>query len=131
MGGPGVRRALFDPLTRLKFNRPCSDVSGAWLGARLNFREGSAPLGYIPGTNWTKVLCDGVADLLASASVRVRVSTTVRGLVAEDNRVTRIALDTGERLVADPRPDLDHVRYTAVVSAIFATKQRVRPLSTA
>ena len=143
-GGPGVRRAIFDPLTRLKFNRPCNEVSGAWLGARLHFREGSAPLGYIPGTNWTKVLCDGVANLLASASVQVRVSTTVRGLVAEDNRVTRVALDTGERLVADlvvstvptevyqqllsgPRPDLDHVRYTAVVSAIFATKQRVTP----
>ena len=38
---------------------PASEVSGAWLGARLHYREGSAPLGYIPGANWTKVLCDG------------------------------------------------------------------------
>jgi protoporphyrinogen oxidase len=38
--GPGVRQALFEPLTRLKFELPCSEVSGAWLGARLHFREG-------------------------------------------------------------------------------------------
>ena len=31
-GGPGVRQAIFDPLTRLKFDRPCDEVSGAWLG---------------------------------------------------------------------------------------------------
>ena len=61
LGGPGVRRALFEDLTRLKFELPCGEVSGAWLGARLHFQEGSAPLGYIPGTNWTKVLCDGLA----------------------------------------------------------------------
>lgn len=143
-GGPGVRDAIFDPLTRLKFNRPCGDVSGAWLGARLHFREGAAPLGYIPGTNWTKVLCEGVTRLLAEASVQVRLSTSVRGLVAEGDRATRVELDTGEHLEADvvistvptevyqqllaaPRPDLDHVRYTAVVSAMFATKQPVTP----
>ncbi|MDA1094606.1 MAG: FAD-dependent oxidoreductase [Acidobacteria bacterium] len=143
-GGPGVRQAIFDPLTRLKFNRPCHDVSGAWLGARLHFREGMAPLGYIPGTNWTKVLCEGVTRLLADAAVDVRPSTSVRSLVAEDDRVTHVELDTGGRLEADiivstvptevyqeivatPRPDLDHVRYTAVVSAMFATKQPVTP----
>jgi hypothetical protein len=52
---PGVRAALFEPLCRLKFDLPCEEVSGAWLGARLHFREGSAPLGYIPKTNWTTV----------------------------------------------------------------------------
>ncbi len=143
-GGPGVRRAIFDPLTRLKFNLPCDEVSGAWLGARLHFREGSAPLGYIPGTNWTKVLCDGVTRLLDDAAVQVRLATSALSLVTEDDRVTRVDLDSGESLEADlvvstvptevyqqllarPRPDLDHVRYTAVVSAIFATKQRVTP----
>ena len=65
--GPGAREALFERLTRLKFELPCDEVSGAWLGARLHFREGSAPFGYIPDANWTKVLCDGVARLLADA----------------------------------------------------------------
>ena len=82
LGGPGVRQALFEDLTRLKFELPCSEVSGAWLGARLHFREGSAPLGYIPGANWTKVLCDGLARLLADAGVRVLLRTGVTRLRA-------------------------------------------------
>jgi protoporphyrinogen oxidase len=51
--GAGTRTALFERLTRLKFELPCAEVSGAWLGARLHFREGSAPLGNIPDANWT------------------------------------------------------------------------------
>ena len=31
--GVGARRALFERLTRLKFELPCEEVSGAWLGA--------------------------------------------------------------------------------------------------
>ncbi len=58
-GSAGVRQAIFEPLTRLKFEISCEDTSAAWLGTRLHFREGSAPLGYIPHANWTKVLCDG------------------------------------------------------------------------
>ncbi len=33
--GPGAREALFERLTRLKFELPCDEVSGAWVGARL------------------------------------------------------------------------------------------------
>jgi protoporphyrinogen oxidase len=52
-GGPGVRQAIFERLTQLKFQLPCNEVSGAWLGSRLYHREGSAPLGYSPNANWT------------------------------------------------------------------------------
>ncbi len=68
--GEGTRVALFERLTQLKFELPCSEVSGAWLGARLHFREGSRPFGYIPGANWTKVLCDGVARPTCSRTWR-------------------------------------------------------------
>ena len=143
-GGPGVRRAIFDPLTRLKFDLPCDEVSGAWLGARLYFREGSAPLGYIPGCNWTKVLCDGVTRLLTRRSVDVRLGTSAARLIRTGDRVTAVELDDGARLTADlvvstvpaevyqrllgvARPDLEAIRYTAVVSAMFATRQRITP----
>src|SRR5262249_16534716 len=63
-GSPGVREALFEPLTRLKFELPCRAVSAAWMGERLRYREGSLPLGYIPGANWTTVLCEGVTRLV-------------------------------------------------------------------
>jgi protoporphyrinogen oxidase len=144
-GGPGVRRALFEPLTRLKFDLPCEAVSAAWLGARLHFREGSAPLGYIPGCNWTDVLCRGVTRLLETSGVRLRLSATARALHAAGGRLAEVELEGGERIAAerfvstlptevyralgpgDATPELDSIRYTAIVSAICATRQPVEP----
>jgi protoporphyrinogen oxidase len=139
----GVRDVVFEPLTQLKFQLPCSEVSAAWLGARLSFREGSAPLGYIPRTNWTTVLCQGMARLLADAGVKVRVSTSVESLETSGSQVTGVKLSTGERLEADvlvsalplttylklapddDTSDLRDVRYTALLSTLCATNQRV------
>lgn len=136
--GPGVRRALFDPLCRLKFDLPSAEVSAAWLGARLHFREGSAPLGYIPGANWTKVLCEGVCRLMEQARVCVRAGATVRALHAEGGRAGEVELESGERIGADvfvstlPTPiyrsvapgdgtaQIGAIRYTAVLSAVCA-----------
>lgn len=143
--GPGVREALFEPLTRLKFELPCDRVSGAWLGARLHFREGSAPLGYIPQANWTKVLCDGVTRLLEEEGVRVRLGTSVARLHARDGRIREAELDGGERLGADlfvstlptetykrlvptdATPQLDSIRYSALISVICAARRPVEP----
>jgi protoporphyrinogen oxidase len=144
-GGPGVREAIFERLTRLKFELPCEEVSAAWLGARLHYREGSAPLGYIPGANWTKVLCDGVARLLAESGVRVRLRTAVERLHTEGDRVVAAELDdgthvAGDRFVSsvptevflrlvpgDHTPNLAGIRYSALISVICATRQRVEP----
>lgn len=143
-GGPGVREALFEPLTQLKFKLPCSAVSGAWLGARLYFREGSAPLGFIPGANWTKVLCDGLTRSLADLGVNVRTESTVSTLGVENGRVTEARVGT-ESLRADivvstvptevycrmvpqeETPGLREIRYSAVVSAICVTRQPLQP----
>lgn len=144
-GGPGVREVLFEPLTRLKFQLPAAQVSGAWLGARLYHREGSAPLGYIPGANWTKVLCDGVTRLLAEEGVTVRLRESARELGTRGDRVESVTLTSGETLRAEvfvstlptevyltlvPREDtegLRRIRYTALVSAVCATRQAVHP----
>jgi protoporphyrinogen oxidase len=143
--GPGVRTALFERLTRLKFDLPCDQVSGAWLGARLHFREGSAPLGYIPHANWTKVLCDGVTRLLEEAGVRIRTRARVRGLKTQSDRVVCAELESGERIEgdlfvssiptetylrlisADETAHLASIRYTALLSVICATRQSVQP----
>lgn len=140
--GPGVRQAIFERLTRLKFELSCDEVSGAWLGARLRYREGSAPLGYIPGANWTKVLCDGVARLLAEHDVRVRLRSRVVRLHTADDRVAEVELEGGERiggdlfvstiptetylrLVPDASPALAEIRYSALISVVCATRQKV------
>lgn len=141
--GPGAREALFERLTRLKFELPCAEVSGAWLGARLYFREGSAPLGYIPGGNWTKVLCDGVTRLLAEQGVKVRLNAIVQRLETSNGRVQAAELATGERiggdifvstiptevylrlLDADRTPEIERIRYSALISVVCATRQAV------
>jgi protoporphyrinogen oxidase len=141
--GAGAREALFERLTRLKFELPCEEVSGAWLGARLHYREGSAPLGYIPRANWTKVLCDGVTRLLAEAGVKVRLGVSVSRLTAAGGRVREAELSTGERiggdlfvstiptevyrrLMPDDRTaELGRIRYSALISVVCATRQEV------
>jgi protoporphyrinogen oxidase len=141
--GAGAREALFERLTRLKFELPCAEVSGAWLGARLHYREGSAPLGYIPGANWTRVLCEGVTRLLADAGVKVRLDTAVTRLVTEGGRVREAELSSGERvggdifvstiptevyrrlLAEDRTAELERIRYSALISVVCATRQAV------
>jgi protoporphyrinogen oxidase len=136
---------LFERLTRLKFELPCNEVSGAWLGARLHFREGSAALGYIPEANWTKVLCDGLTRLLAERGVSVRLNATVSRLTTAAGRVQEAELSTGERLAGDlfvstiptevylrllagdRTPELERIRYSALISVVCATTQRVEP----
>jgi protoporphyrinogen oxidase len=143
--GPRVRQALFEPLTQLKFELPCSEVSGAWLGTRLQFREGSTALGYIPGANWTQVLCDGVARLLRESGVAVRLGTNVAKLHADGERVHEVELDSGERLPADmvvssiptegylglapddTTPRLREIRYSALLSMVCASNNPVSP----
>ena len=143
--GPGVRESLFERLTRLKFELPCDEVSGAWLGARLYYKEGSAPLGYIPGANWTKVLCDGLTRLLADLGVRAHVRSAVAKLHTADGRAREAELSSGERiggdlfvstipaevylklLPGDDTPHLASIRYSALISTICATRQRVTP----
>ncbi len=143
--GAGVREALFERLSRLKFGRPCAEVSAAWLGARLHFREGSSPLGYMPDHNWTKVLCDGLTNMVEDAGVAVRLETSGRALRGKNGRIEELELSDGERLAADifistvptevycrmvdgdATPYLDKIRYTAIVSAICATKQKIAP----
>lgn len=143
--GPGVREAIFEPLSRLKFELPCDEVSGAWLGARLHFREGSAPLGYIPGENWTKTLCDGLTRLLHEQGIDVRLETSVTRLTPDGDRLAEVELADGtvlrpDRVVStipteiycsmlpkDATPNLATIRYTAMISVICAMKQKIEP----
>ena len=144
-GGRRLRETLFEPLTRLKFELPCSEVSGAWLGARLYFREGSTPLGYVPGANWTALLCDGLTELLREEGVRIRTRANVRGLQARAGRVRAAELEDGERvegdvfvsalptevymrmLPDDATPRLGTIRYSGLISVVVAARQRVEP----
>lgn len=144
LASPTVRTVLFEPLTRLKFELPCEQVSGAWLGARLYYREGSAPLGYIPHANWTKTLCDGLTGLLGSAGVVVLASQRVvrlhtrgdsvyeaeladRQRIGADLFVSTVPTEIYTQLLADSTPGLSRIRYTALLSVVCAIRQRISP----
>ncbi len=140
---PRVREALFEPLTQLKFRLPCKDLSAAWMGARLSYREGSAPLGYIPDKNWTTVLCDGLTDLLSELGCVIRTSSPVQLIHGREGRIEETVLASGERLRADlfvcalptvaylvlvpedATPQLNEIRYTALISLVAATRQKI------
>jgi len=142
---PRVRATLFEPLTQLKFGLPCEQISAAWMGARLHHREGSDPLGFMPGSNWTQVLCEGLAKLLSESGVTVRLRTSVARLHADGDRLRAAELSDGTRLDAerfvcavpttvyralapeDRTPELDSIRYTAILSAVCATRQKIEP----
>jgi protoporphyrinogen oxidase len=139
-GSPGVRRAIFEPLCRLKFDLPCEEVSGAWLGARLHHREGSSPLGYMPGCNWTQVLCEGLTQRLKDVGVRIRTGsavTALRGLEpdiseVEVNHVEQLRTDVVVSSVptdiyrawlpTDATTALGSISYTAVISVTCAAE---------
>lgn len=142
---PGVRDIIFEPLTQLKFNLPASEVSGAWMGARLHYREGSSPFGYVPGANWTKILCDGMVRMIEDMGVNLRTSAAIANIHADGNRINEVELSSGERLGGDifvstiptnfyssmlpqdETPGLREVEYTALISAICATEQKISP----
>lgn len=136
--GPEVREHLFEPLTRIKFELPCRETSAAWLGARLHHREGSAPLGCVPGADWTRLLCEGLAAKLGASGVAVRTRAPVAALESAGGRILAARLAGGARLEADAfvsalptdvycrlapedrTPGVASIRYTALLSVICA-----------
>ena len=142
-GSRSLREQMFDPLTRVKFELPSREVSAAWLGARLHYREGSSPLGYMPGTNWTRELVRGLARLVVDlgavihAGMRVaRITHTRRDdapaieVVTQDGAtfeadwiVSTIPTTQYAKLAPDDAtPGLDAIRYTALTSVIVAAR---------
>jgi protoporphyrinogen oxidase len=141
-GAEGLRRRMFEPLARIKFELPAAEVSGAWLGARLHCREGSSALGYIPGTNWTLSLCEGLARLCRDAGVAIRTGSAVREIVRRDGATIVRTADGGsipasfvvssiptEHYTAiapdDATPEIRSIRYTAITSGIYAVRGAV------
>jgi protoporphyrinogen oxidase len=138
-GGTSVRQKIFDPLCDLKFELPADQVSAAWMGTRLHAREGSGKLGYIPNTNWTKTLCEGMVRLAEERGVRVRTNTTVTGLRTLGRRICQVDLDGDDGIEADlvvsamptnalaraGAQGVDSIQYTGLLSLVAGTRQPI------
>jgi protoporphyrinogen oxidase len=139
-GSPGLRERMFEPLARVKFELPLADVSAAWLGARLHYREGSTALGYMPGTNWTRELVRGLARLVVRLGAEIRAGVRVARLSPPSAGPMEVVTESGETFVADwvvssiptpfycalapddVSPGLRGIRYTALTSVIVAAR---------
>lgn len=100
--GPGVMRAIWDPLLRGKFDRYRDQVSMAWLWARIHTRANSRSgtrerLAYFRGGFAT--LVRGLEQELLSAGVRLRTGAKVQRLETAPGR--RLVLTNGEALPFD------------------------------
>lgn len=138
-----VREVLFEPLVQLKFRLPCSEIGAEWLGLRLSYREGAASLGYMPESNWTKVLCDGMETLVHGRGVITRTRAAVDTLQVEHGAAVGVAVRDGTSMAGDvfvstvptssyrqichgdQTPHLGSIRYTALLSMVCATAQRM------
>jgi protoporphyrinogen oxidase len=136
-----VRRVLFEPLVQLKFRRSCAEISGEWIGVRLSYREGAAPLGFIGDANWTTLLCQGLERLLRERGVEIRTEAVAHQLVVQESAASQVLLANGERLDADlfvstvpttvyraicpcdQTPQLKTIEYTALLSMVCATRE--------
>ena len=95
-------------------------------------------MGYIPGTNWTEVLSQGLAEHLTRLGVRLVTAARVTGFRTSAARVVEVRTDAGERIGADAfistiptesltallpeedSPGIRDVKYTALTSMICA-----------
>ena len=84
--GKNVRQTIFDPLMDIKYGLPSKELSANWIGSRLHYQEFSKPLGYLPGTDWTKILTDKMVERFQGLG----------GIIITEAKVKKINLENGQ-----------------------------------
>ena len=145
IAGRRVREVIFDPLMDIKYGLPSEHLSANWLGSRLHYREFSKPLGFMAGTDWTKVLVETLVkrivelggEIITNAAVtRVQIEDNACAGVsfnkdgAEHNRPARIVINTAPPHIFQTfsnyttRP-LEQNTYLDALSVIVEIKEKI------
>ena len=90
--GPEVYRVFWGPLLRAKFGKYAEQVAMPWFWSRAHLR--SQRLGYLRGGFYR--LYARLAEMLAAAGARIRLSVEVRSIQAGDGRVRVETSEGGE-----------------------------------
>lgn len=101
IAGANVRKTIFDPLMDIKYGLPSQQLSANWLGSRLHYQEFSRPLGYIPGTEWTRVLTDALVKKFVGAGGTLITNARAERVIIENNAICGIQFQkdgTSQRL---------------------------------
>lgn len=140
-GGQRLLREFYEPLAQLKFGARCSELSAAWLRARVCAWEGVGRLGHIPGVTWTHQLVSALSTRIEQRGGQLRAGQRCVSLGTDRaGRLDHVELASGERVraarfictLAPPaltamlpqgpdRSALGQIRYTRAVSCIVGT----------
>lgn len=90
LASPETRKLIFTPLTDIKYGLGPEYLSASWLGSRLHYQEFSKPLGYIPGTDWTKILVDKLADEFKKIGGAIITGATVKKISHQNNQFQNV-----------------------------------------
>ena len=145
IAGENVRKTIFDPLMDIKYGLPSDNLSANWLGSRLHYQEFSKPLGYIPSTDWTKVVIDALEDKVKSLGGKIITKARVKKINLKKNLVTGITyvqdekdLEVPGNIIVNTAPphiflsfldysdeSLKSFEYLDALSMIVETKQKL------
>lgn len=102
IAGPEVRKIIFDPLMDIKYGLGSKYLSASWIGSRLHYQEFSKPLGHIPGTDWTKVLIEKLADEFKGLGGKIITNASVKKINYENNKFKDAVYydNGGEKIIA-------------------------------
>lgn len=97
IAGKNVRKTIFDPLMDIKYGLPSDYLSANWLGSRLHYQEFSKPLGYMPHTDWTKIVIDALAQKVKNLGGEIVTNARVKKIHIENDCVTAVTYEQAEK----------------------------------
>lgn len=139
--GVKARQTLFEPLIFSKFGLEAKEVSAAWLGGRLHGNEAKGDFGYIPGTDWTRLMAEGLTRQCEKHNVQFKLGQNITKLVTSGELIKSVTTQQGETIEADiivstlPTPTLKlllsltadnplhKITYTGVISCVAEMDQ--------
>ncbi len=143
--GEQAYRVIWEPLLELKFGDFHDKISAAWVWHRIHrVAKCRGRMGYLEGG--TKRLLDGLRARLDELGVRIHPEQPVKGILAEEGKVTGLSFENHpdlpcDRVVStvplsvlskllppgweDYAADLDRVDYIGVVCVSFKLKKAV------
>lgn len=145
IANPEVRKIIFDPLMDIKYGLGAEHLSASWIGSRLHYQEFSKPLGYIPGTDWTKILIEKMADDFKKMGGKIITGASVKKINYENNQFQNVTYYenygekniSGDILVNTAPPHIflslckyqdkkmQNVKYLDSLSLILETNQKL------
>ncbi len=145
IAGANVRKIIFDPLMDIKYGLPSKELSANWIGSRLHYQEFSKPLGYLPGTDWTKVMIEKMTEEFQELGGLIITGASVKKISWQNEQSKSVVFQknnqdsslSGDILINTAPPHiflslcdysdkkLEKIKYLDALSLILETHQKL------